>query len=631
MLNSDALSQLGALRQNLRANQPRLEGQVLPTRQRTGVVVTDSADRYLLSAEAMLKLLPGDRIVFVATTQVDPPEAQFEALLDVEIDTAVGRLLAHKGKRWVQLDHVDTQRRLPIHPDSIGAVALGSWVQCSIVRAEDASPSARIEALIAEPDAPFWMHHVAMARCERSMAFPESVQDEVLALEMCPIPADYVDLSALGWVTIDQDKTQDMDDAIHVEATETGWILNVAIADATHWVLPGSALDEAAQQRYASQYLPGLTIPMLPDAIGHSLCALVPNEARGALVFQANISELGIVRSYSFQFARVQSQAKLSYEQVNQALAGSNLLGDHQSMLTEAVALAQCLREQRQRGCLTSADRPEYQLIVDELGLLSEVHLQQRGLAERLIEELMLLTNHLAARHLAEHQVGIFLQHNGFKSDRWPQVQQLLDPLFPDPLTESISFTQFQTVLAQLERVDARLPMLLSRHYCRSELSIEPLPHWGLGLSCYTTVTSPIRRYLDLVLHRQLKAIWRGESVPSVSRTDELAQGHFAQRDLERLVTRWLYAHWMAPKVGETFSAEVQHLMPTGCLVLVDGIGCSGFVPLRPWQDEQATFDPVWMQHHLSFGDLALGDCVRVKLQRVDVDQRQMMFELQPE
>jgi VacB/RNase II family 3'-5' exoribonuclease len=368
---------------------------------------------------------------------------------------------------------------------------------------------------------------------------------------------------------------------------------------------------------------------MLPVDVGVHQCALVPDQVRLALVLQAQISAEGRVQNYTFQFARIQSQAKLSYEQVNLALCSEPeavpmaLL----PMLQAAQAVTSLLREQR--ACLDTPDRPEYQLEVDEMGLMTGVECLTRGPAQLLVEELMLLMNHLAAEHLAAHQVGLFLSHNGFKSERWPELQQLLAPFFDAPLAASPSYEEFQALLPKIVATDARLPMLLSRHYCRSQLVAEAKPHWGLGLSSYTTVTSPIRRYLDLALHRQLKAIWRGEPVTAVSSVAELAAGHLEQRELERLVTRWLYAQWMAPRVGETFTAEVQHMMPAGCLVHLLGIGCTGFMPLRAWQDSQAKFDSVLMQHHLSFGVLTLGDTVTVKLQRVDTDQRQMAFELQ--
>lgn len=630
MLNADALSQLGALRQNLRANQPRLEGRVLPSRQRTGFVQTDAGARYQLSADDMQRLLPGDRICFTEVANAALPEAQLEALLQPQIVHCVGRLLVQKGQRWVQLDHAETQRRLPVSPGSLGAVAVNSWVHCQIERADDASPRARIDAVVAEPDAPFALHRVAMARHERATEFAAEVMAEVAALQPSTIPEDYADCTDLAWVTIDSPSTLDMDDAIHVMPNSVGWQVSVAIADASHWVAPGSELDSVAQQRYASQYLPGWTIPMLPEPLGIDRCALVPDQERGALVLQAQVTTEGLVASFGFQFARIKSHAKWSYSDVNQLLEVATSNNSQHEMLAAAAAVSAQLRQRRLRACLPTPDRPEYQLQVDDSGRMTGVVPMQRGVAEGLVEELMLLTNALAAQHLADHGCGLFLQHNGFKDERWPEVQQLLAPFFAESLTESLSYAQFQAILPQLQEADARLPVLLSRHYCRSELAQTPAPHWGLGLSCYTTVTSPIRRYLDLLLHRQLKAIWRGETIPKLEVNPGLADGHQTQREVERFLSRWLYADWMVAHVGETFSAQVQHLMPTGCLVLLDEFGCTGFVPLRAWQDEQARFDPVWMQHHLSFGSLQLGDAVRVKLLRVDADQRQMTFELQP-
>ena len=633
MLNADALSQLGALRQNLRGEMPRIQGQVLPSRQRTGFVLTDAGQRYLLSAEDMQKLLPGDRVECLVVAATDQPEAQLECVLGAQIETCVGRLLAHKGKRWVQLDHDLTQRRLAVSPKSLGSVELGSWVRCTIIRRNHDAPLAQIDALIAEPEAPFWLHQVALARFNRVATFSDEVIAQAAGLIEHEVPADYADLTDLAWVTIDQAKTQDMDDAIHVAATAEGWQVSVAIADASHWVPADSPLDQAAIARYASQYMPGWVLPMLPDTIGLDRCALAPHAERGALVLQAMVERAtGRVVSFSFQFARVQSHAKLSYDAVNAMLQdpADTPWAEHAHMLHQAQEATQLLRAERQRACLNSPDRAEYEFELDAMGAVTAVHRSERGPAQMLVEELMLLTNHLAAEHLSTHAAGLFLQHAGFRDDRWPEVQQLLAPLSDSALTEPPSHAAFSLLLPKIANADPQLSVLLSRHYCRSELIEVPKPHWGLGLASYTNVTSPIRRYLDVFLHRQLKAIWRAEPIPkpSAEMVQRLASGHDAQRSLERFVSRWLYTQWMAKRVGETFAGEVQHLMPAGCLVHLDEVGCTGFVPLRSWQDEQAQFDPVLMCHHLSFGTLELGDSVQVKLQRVDQEQRQMTFEL---
>jgi VacB/RNase II family 3'-5' exoribonuclease len=380
--------------------------------------------------------------------------------------------------------------------------------------------------------------------------------------------------------------------------------------------------------------MPGLTLPMLPDALGLQQCALVPHAVRGAMVMEAKIrSDNAEVESVSFSFARVQSHAKLTYDDVNAALKGNpdRVLPEFVPLLQAAQELTQALRSQRQLACLNTPDRPEYQFVLDAQGQVASIQPLERGLAQGLIEELMLLTNHWAAKHLAAHQAGLFLEHAGFREDRWPDVQQLLEPLSNATMTEPPSYEDFMPLLPKIAAIDPQLSILLSRHYRRSELVTEANPHWGLGLSHYTTVTSPIRRYLDLLLHRQMKAIWRSETVPVVvgSMLEELQQGHLEQRTLERLVSRWLYAHWMSSRVGEVFRAEVQHVMPAGCLVQVEGIGCTGFVPLRAWQDDQSQFDPVQLTHRLSFGSIQLGDWVQVKLQRVDLEQRQMTLELQ--
>lgn len=654
MLDPNALSQLASLKTQFKEDKALLAGQVRGTQNRYGFVVTEDGSSHFLNPDEMKRVLPGDRIEFSLTEQEGRPQAQVEQLLDSPLEEFVGRLVEKKGRKWVVPDHPGFNRWVALTHKSAEPVALGNWVRCALKRHpwEDGRALARVEAVLGDEQTPYIEHIVAKARFAASAEFPASVQGEVASLDPSARLAaqqDYEDATDLPLVTIDGRGTVDMDDALCVTEAADYWELTVAIADPALFVDPGTALDAEARQRHSSSYLPGETLHMLPPEIAVEQCALQAGVERPALLMRTRLDKSsGAAGETRFAFARVRSRARLNYSDVSAWLAAGDIPAEAEALqgaegapgLTASELLVQLqvldtlaarLHEFRQQRCMVMPERPDYRLHLDEQGHVTHIEQEVRNRAQQMVEEVMLLTNHLAARHLADHGAGLFLCHDGFRDDQHDNVRALLEKTLGSAPEDLTKFDAMLPVLQQARaREDLPLDRLLSKFYRRTELATEPRPHWGLGFTHYTTVTSPIRKYLDLALHRQLKAIWRGESVPTLTpeQLAELQAGQAGQRALANFTEQWLKAIYLKPQEGQEVSGVIQHVTPNGFSVQLDGLGTSGFVNVKGWRDKNAEYDAVLQEHHTGRGAFRLEMPVRVRIQSVDLERRNIQLEI---
>ncbi|MCH8551863.1 MAG: VacB/RNase II family 3'-5' exoribonuclease [Natronospirillum sp.] len=648
MLDSNALSQLASLKTQLNEDKDLFVGDVRGTPNRYGFVVTEAGESHFLNPDEMKRVLPGDRIEFTLADQDGRSQAVVEQLLETRLDTFVGQVVEKSGRKWVRPDHPGFNRWVMLNHKSAESAAEGSWVKCTLKRHpfEDGRALARVDSVLGDDKTLFIEHIVAKARFGATAEFPSAVQKAVAKLDATARLAaqhDYEDATDLPLVTIDGTNTRDMDDAVCVADKGNSWQLSVAIADPSLFVDAGSALDQSALQRYSSQYLPGETLHMLPPEIAVEQCALQADVERPALLLQTRLDKAtGVASDTRIVFARVRSRAQLNYGEVSGWLKNGIIetttrpLSDvtPEALLEQLQALDQLaarLHSFRQERCMVMPERPDYRLRLDERGQVTAIEEEERNRAQQMIEEVMLLTNHLAARHLTEHKAGLFLCHDGFREEQVDTVRQLLEQALGKVPEDLSAFQAMLPVLQQARQHDG-LPLdrLLSKCYRRTELAAEPRPHWGLGFTHYTTITSPIRKYLDLFLHRQLKALWRGEPVPQAT-PEQLARMQEAQgsmRAVANFTEHWLKAIYLKPREGEVVSGEIQHLTPTGFSVQLDGLGVSGFVNVKGWRDKTAEFDPVWQVHHTAKGEFRLEMPVQVKIQSVDLERRNIQLEI---
>ena len=431
---------------------------------------------------------------------------------------------------------------------------------------------------------PWW---VTLARHNLEKEAPDGV-----ATEMQDEGLERRDLTALDFVTIDSASTEDMDDALYVEeGTEGKLLLTVAIADPTAWIVEGSKLDDAAKIRAFTNYLPGFNIPMLPRELSDDLCSLRANLVRPVLACRMTLAADGTIEdNIEFFAANIESKAKLAYDDVSGWLENSGSWQPPSEAIARQITLlarvCQVRSEWRKTHALVFKDRPDYRFVLGEKGEVLDIVAEPRRIANRIVEESMIAANICAARVLRDKLgFGIYNVHTGFAPDNTEALAALLKThdVHVDPV-EVLTLDGFCKLRRELDaQPTGFLDSRIRRFQSFAEISTEPGPHFGLGLEAYATWTSPIRKYGDMVNHRLLKAIIKGESVarPQDDVTVQMAERRRLNRMAERDVADWLYARYLNPQAGtETrFAAEIIDVSRGGMRVRLVDNGAVAFIP----------------------------------------------------
>ncbi|MCB9602707.1 MAG: RNB domain-containing ribonuclease [Sandaracinus sp.] len=382
---------------------------------------------------------------------------------------------------------------------------------------------ALVERVLAAPDSALARMHRLAARHGVSVAFPAAVEAEVAAWEAAPDLDDpeLVDLESIAFVTIDGEGSRDLDQALHVARQGTGHRVLYALADAGHYVPPGSALFEEALARGASYYLPGISVPMLPRALSEGLVSLNPNVRRRAVLFDMRLDERGVCVHTEVYRVRIRSRAKLAWAQVQALYDEARSLGD--DAIDESLHALREVGERRvalaeERGVLRYR-RTELDLTLDGVGFA--VHESPRLAVERYNEQLSLLTNVEGAKLLRDagmrHVEGIYRVHPAPDPGRYAQFATMLVQLAHahglDPAKWTWRPSDAETLASFLDRLpiegeEGRLARAIHRQAvllnARSLFTTEPDRHFGVGAEVYARFSSPMREIVGVFLHREL-------------------------------------------------------------------------------------------------------------------------------
>ena len=639
---------LAQLKQQIHESKERVEGVVKSTDKAYGFLECDKKT-YFIAPPAMKKVMHGDKITATIEKQGDKEQAEPESLLEPMLTRFIAKVRFNKDKKLqVLVDHPSINQ--PIGAQQVKSVKEelqeGDWVVANLKThplRDDRFFYATINQFICRADdefAPWW---VTLARHEQSRYPVQGVEHYEMFDQQTR-----EDLTALHFVTIDSESTQDMDDALYIEPVEQngeqiGWKLVVAIADPTAYIALDSQIEKDAKQRCFTNYLPGFNIPMLPRELSDELCSLMANETRPALVCYIETDLQGnITAKPHFVSAHVQSKAKLAYNKVSDYLEQvPNAWQPETTEITEQIhrlhqfTLARI--NWRKTHSLLFKEKPDYSFVLAENGKVQEIKAEHRRIANQIVEESMIIANICAAQFLNEQtKTGIFNTHSGFDKKFLENAHHFLIANLANEenqaeLNERYSTENLSTLNGycqmrhDIEPIDGDyLELRLRRYLTFAEFKAELAAHFGLGLEGYATWTSPIRKYSDMVNHRLIKAVLTQK--PYEKPQDEvlarLQEARRQNRLVERDIADWLYCRYLVDKVAENaeFDAEVQDVMRGGLRVQLLENGASMFVPASTLHNNKEEIQVNTDELALYIkGERAykIGDIVRVKLTEV--------------
>lgn len=564
-------------------------------------------------------------------------------ILERQRSRMVGTLQRRRRYLFVQPDDPRIPHEILVpEPRDVGRAArIGDKVVVELLEWQDrhASPEGRVVEVLGSPDAEGVDMLSVIRQYDLTLHFPKAVLAEAEALGTIVNPVDLdgrVDCRNHLVVTIDPEDAKDFDDAICLErASSDLWRLRVHIADVSHYVKPGTALDTEAARRGNSTYLVDRVIPMLPEALSNELCSLKPKVDRLTKCVEFLITQDGRVTAAKFYPAIIHSRRRFAYPQVL-ALLQRPPEEDHpvEQMLHHAHALAQKIRRRRFAAGSLDLDFPELKIRIDDHGKIARIERIANDESHQLIEEFMLLANEAVAARLMELRVpSIYRIHEAPDPRRLAEYRQ-------EVISHQVSCgnlnqaAEVQKLLVKLSTIPAgpALKIGFLKSLMRARYAVEPLGHYGLAKKKYTHFTSPIRRYADLVVHRALF-----ESPPTSASSLKAVAEHIslternsadAERDSKDVKLFAFLQTQLETGELEQYAALVTDVRNFGFFVDVPGLGMSGLVPLSLLDDDFYVFDE---NRRNLIGRrtrklIRLGDRVTVQAARVDKAKKQVDF-----
>ncbi len=511
-------------------------------------------------------------------------------------------------------------------------------------------PQGKIIEVLGDPKTPSVQIRMAIEQYELPLSFPPPVLDEAGKLEpITECEKGRKDLRKIQHVTIDGETAKDFDDAIAVEKTSSGFTLYVSIADVSHYVKTGSAIDREAYRRGTSVYFPDRVLPMLPERLSNNLCSLVPDEDRPAFTAIMDFSSMGKRISQKYYKSMIKSRKRFTYTTVRKILYDNDSAARkaHKQllpMLESARELAEILNRQRHdRGSIGfNIPEPEIRLEAEKVSTIARA---ERNKAHQLIEEFMLAANEAVAETMdSEKQKVLYRIHerpDPEKVDKFTEATASMGLDIPDGDQSPAWFSQ---VVKEAEHSPAEYVInnLMLRTMQQARYAPENVGHFGLAAEYYLHFTSPIRRYPDLVAHRVLHNFLltgdrKKEKLHILPAKTQLGDSglHLSKRervsvDVERNTQARLSALFLQERIGEEFEAIISGVSSFGLFVELLESFISGAIPAADMKDDYYILDP---RAHKYIGELTaktyqMGDLVRVRLERVDILSKKITFAL---
>ena len=613
------------------------------------LVPDDGSEDLFLGPKEMHKVLHGDRVM-VRETGVDRRgrrEGVIVEVLEHKTTRLVGRLYAEHGVLFVEAENRRISQGILIPKEETKGARAGQVVMVEIIQqpGRHTRPVGHIAEVLGNYADPGMEIEIALRKHDLPYEFSPAVRKHADRFAAVVSEADIAgreDISHLPLVTIDGETARDFDDAVYCERNGKDFKLYVAIADVSHYVHQGDALDQEALERGNSVYFPRRVIPMLPEILSNGLCSLNPGVDRLCMVCEMDIDSHGTLRHYRFYRAIMHSAARLTYTAVAAMLENKDSEEDRQKLaLSPHIHLLYklfkvLLKMRKKRGAI-DFETVETQMVFNDDGKIEKILPVQRNDAHRLIEECMLSANVCASDFLQKHHhPALYRIHEGPVPEKLEALRDFLKE-FGLQLSggDAPHAADYARTLEKIkDRPDRQLlQTVMLRSLRQAVYSPDNLGHFGLAYESYTHFTSPIRRYPDLLIHRAIKATLDGKTYSPgdwVELGKHCSQTERRADEATRDVESWLKCFYMQDKIGEIFDGVISGVTGFGLFVALDDIYIEGLVHISELPSDYFHFEAT---RHRLVGERSgkiyrLGDRLQVRLVRVDLETTKIDFVL---
>lgn len=664
----------GNYRNTVRSNV--MEGTFVRKRNGRNSFVPDDGGKSILVCERnSLHALDGDRVrvTMLARRAGHTREAEVTEILERANDTFVGRLQVERNYGFLVTESRALATDIFVPKDKFKGAKDGEKVVVKIVEWPSGakSPVGKVVDILGRQGENDAEMHAILAQYGLPYKYPESVEKAADRIDPGITPEEIArreDLREVTTFTIDPHDAKDFDDALSIRPAGKGlWEVGVHIADVSHYVKEGDIIDREAVKRATSVYLVDRTIPMLPERLCNFICSLRPDEEKLAYSTIFLMNDKGEVKDWHLAHTVIKSNRRFTYEEVQYILerngvasdadltlpgehpeklpAGAEPEGEFAAELIKLDALAKILREKRFKNGAIGFDRAEVRFEVDEKGHPVSTYVKVAKDANKLVEEFMLLANRSVAEMMA-------VVPKGRKPKVFPyRIHDVPDPEKMEKLSAFIARFGYKIrtegtktevskslnhLLADVKgkKEENVVEMVALRAMMKARYSIHNIGHYGLMFQHYTHFTSPIRRYPDTMVHRLLTRYAEGGRSVSPTKYEELCEHSSDMEQLaataERASIKYKQVEFMGDRIGLEFDGTVSGVTEFGLYVEIDENKCEGMIPLRMLLDDYYEFDErnfclVGRRYRKRYG---LGDKVRIKVDRANLERRQLDFTL---